>query len=470
MQSRRDHIQAYQFSTSRLVHAATSGDTGVGDIPFRRARFGTILGAALAVLLGGGAFVYGLISPAPNMSWLKPGTIIVEQETGTRYLLVGGVLRPVSNLASARLLAGPTAPVQIVQHKLLVPLRIGAAIGIPGAPDVLPAAGTLQPGLWALCAKPGSDGKKMVLDLAPDVNAHQVPAHRRLLVAVAGADGKAASEYVLWDGMKYPVPDPAVLPALGLGNVTPLPVTGLWLAEFPIGAALAMAPIPSAGSQGPRIAGQPTRVGQVFQVNAGGVDQFYVLRGDGLAPLTATEAALFSVAGDAVPQARVLPSAIAAVPASADTSLLHRLPDILSGPAYIRDGDVVCALQESPPDPSAPSAPATHSPASAPGTTGLVVEPAARLAAGPDVLLPHGGAMLVELPPTSNDPLAEKPPSYLITGGGLKYFLNGTDAVRGLGFGNVLAQLMPQQILSMIPSGPELSVVRAEKAVPWGSG
>jgi len=76
------------------------------------------------VLLSGGAVVYGLISPAPDFSWRAQGSIIVDKDTGTRYVLLGGALRPAANYASARL-AGSSKPVSMVSHKTLAGTPVG---------------------------------------------------------------------------------------------------------------------------------------------------------------------------------------------------------------------------------------------------------------------------------------------------------------------------------------------------------
>jgi len=46
----------------------------------------------IAVLLCGGFAVYGLINPGGATEWKQPGSIIVEKETGNRYLYLGGVV------------------------------------------------------------------------------------------------------------------------------------------------------------------------------------------------------------------------------------------------------------------------------------------------------------------------------------------------------------------------------------------
>ena len=111
-----------------------------GEAPFRRSNLGVIVGTALAVLLSGGAVVYGLISPAASSAWRNPGAVIVEKETGTRYLYLGGELRPTANYASALLAAGQKPSVQYVGRDTLHGIAVGATIGIPGAPEELPSA------------------------------------------------------------------------------------------------------------------------------------------------------------------------------------------------------------------------------------------------------------------------------------------------------------------------------------------
>jgi type VII secretion protein EccB len=451
MQSRRDHMQAYQFSTSRLVHSLTAGEPGVGEPPFRRAQFGTVLGTVLAALLSGGAVVFGLVSPAPSTAWRANGSIVVEKETGTRYLYLGGELRPTANYASALLAAASGSTVQYVAHSALAAVPVGAPIGIPGAPDALPAAANLLPADWALCLRPG--GGAPVLDLAPAGHTAAVPAAKRILVAGPAVAGQPALEYVLWDAKKYPLPDPAALSALGLGNATPTPAGAPWLAAFPTGPALTPAVIPDAGAPGPQLAGRPTKVGQLFQAGAGGVEQFYVLRADGLAPLTRTEVALLSAVPGYGAPTPVSPSNLASVPVSPDDSLLSRLPDLMSGTDFTGDGSALCAQQASP-----GAAAATH----------LVTENAANVAADPGVVLPNGSGMLVQPAQTPAEAGSLSTLTYLVAGDGEKFLIDGGDALQDLGYSSATVHVLPAGLLALIPSGPTLSVARARAATPWG--
>lgn len=146
MQTRRDHMQAYQFAMGRLATALVTGDPGRGDSPTKRAALGSFFGAGLVVLLSLGFLVYGKLSPVTTAAWREPGSIVVEKETGTRYLFLDGRLRPVRNYASALLLTGKGAAVRTVAAKALSDVPHGAPIGIDGAPDSLPTPATLLAG------------------------------------------------------------------------------------------------------------------------------------------------------------------------------------------------------------------------------------------------------------------------------------------------------------------------------------
>ena len=483
MQTRRDHIQAYQFATGRLVHALTAGDPGTGEQPMRRANLGVVLGLVSAVLLSGGAVVFGLISPAPDFSWRAQGSIIVDKDTGSRYVLLGGTLRPAANYASARL-AGSSKPVSMVAHSALAGTPVGSRIGIAGAPEGLPAPTALLNGAWALCLGPAGGGSGggsgagpgagsgpasggTVTDLAPAGRTDPAPQRPILVTTVAAASKTAlgtagiAGEYVLWGAKKYPVPSASVLAALGLGDQAPVPADAAWLAVLDTGDPIGPATIPGAGSRGPKIAGAQTTVGQLFQATAAGVAQFYVLRTDGLAPITRTEAALFATAPGYHPPVQVGPADIAAAPASSDQTLLRRLPDVLSSTPYTPDGVRLCVLQPAPPIPTSASQ------QSMPPIT-LVTEADRLLPANTPVVVPAGAGLLAET--AEADPQTGSPRVFLITDAGKRFELQGSDSIGALGYTGAVGHAVPDPILSLLPAGPALSVAAARQELPWSAG
>jgi type VII secretion protein EccB len=448
MQTQRDQVQAYQFSTSRLVAAVTTGDPGNGQSPFRRAGLGVVAGTVIAVLLGAGAVVWGLLHPVTKTTWQQPGAVVVNSSTGTRFVYLGGELHPVANYASALLASGGDSSVQVVAPAALDGVRDGATIGIPGAPETLPAAGGLLAGGWAACLDPASPGAT-VLDLAPPAHLAPPPSGERILVTAPNG-----AQYVVWDGTKYPLRSKAVLVALGLGNTNPVTASATWLDALPTGPALAPAAVPGAGGPGPKIGGQPTTVGELFETTAGGVQQYYELRDDGLAPISGTELALLTTTAGAYSPVKVSPADIAAAPVSADKSLLDGLPDLTSGPVYAPGDPALCVRQTN------------GQSGSATGT--LVTESAARVSAaaitdGAGVLVPQGDGMIAG--PPSGAAEAATAPTYLITDTGEKYLLSGPAAESDLGYGSATPQVLPAGLLNLVPSGPALSAVASRQAV-----
>jgi type VII secretion protein EccB len=450
MQTRHDRVQAYQFSTGRLVSAVATGDPGTGESPFRRASLGVAAGTVIAVLLAAAAVVWGLLHPQTSPAWKQQDAIVVDSATGTSFVYLGGELHPVANYASALLASGGKSSVQLLAASDLKGVPVGATIGIPGAPETLPSASGLLTGGWANCLDPASPGST-VLDLAPPANPAALPASERILVATP--DG---AQYIIWGGEKYALRSRSVLVALGLGNAVPVTASTTWLGSLPSGPALAPAAIPDAGRRGPDIGGKTTKIGELFETTAGGVQQYYELRADGLAPISGTELALLLASpGESSPD-QVSPSAIAAAPASADKSLLGGLPDLTVGTVYAPGNVTLCVGQSR----------------SGSGTGTLFTESAATVSAvaihdGAGVLVPESDGMLVQ-PPTPGG-LVSQAPTYLMTNTGEKYPLTGQNTESALGYGTASAQVLPAGLLDLVPTGPSLSVDAAREAVTsWG--
>ncbi|MGW1617732.1 type VII secretion protein EccB [Streptomyces sp. NPDC002172] len=430
MQTRRDHLHAYRFATGRLASALLTGDIRTGAGPLQRARLGSVFGIALAALLVGGFAVYGLLKPQPG-DWRTAGPFVAEQESGTRYLYTGGVLHPVLNYASALLALGkPAQPHQVPRSELNGVPR-GTVLGIAGAPDAIPSAEDLLTGAWSQCLHPRRPGD-LVIDFQPAGHAAKtVPADAHVLVV-----DPHGTRYLLLRDTKYRVPDRATLVALGLDTEDPVTAPAAWLADLPTGPALTPATVPGGGSPGPRVAGRAAHTRDLFRTSVGGSVHFYVLRGDGVAPVTATEAALLS-AGHGGPR-EVTPDAIAALPESADRSLLTRLPDVVGTRDAGTGAGALCLRQRmrgSTPD------------------SVLVTESGPAAADGSSILLPAGSGVLAT-PPHQGD--ATSAQLYLITDQGRRYPLADDRAVTALGYTTAAARTLPRALLESIPAGPAL--------------
>ncbi|MGW2252581.1 type VII secretion protein EccB [Kitasatospora sp. NPDC001660] len=443
MQTRRDHVQAYQFAMGRLATALVSGDPGRGESPTRRAAMGTFLGAGATALLCAGFAVYGLISPVPPAGWRTPGSIVLEQQTGNRYLYVNGELRPVRNHASAMLLAGSGAPMQTAARATLAGTPHGAPVGIPGAPDTVPTAAGLLSGGWTRCLRPDLKTGEAV-DFAPQGRTTPVPAGRRALLT--DPDGK---RYLLFGGTRYPVPGDGALIALGLDGDRAIPAPRSWIAALPEGVPLAAAPVPGAGNPAGKVAGVAVTVGQLFTTTAGGTDHYYVMLSDGIAPVSASESALLAAAPGAPAVRPVSATDMATAPLSAAPAPTAKVPDVRDAPPIATAGQAVCLAQ---------------SPDGTGITTQVVLESGAAATGGRAVLLPADtGVYAVDQAQLAAQ--TSNPRTYLIDDQGTAYPLGDGQTVGQLGLVGRPRTPVPADLLAELPQGPVLDVAAARATV-----
>ncbi|MFE0650679.1 type VII secretion protein EccB [Streptomyces sp. NPDC059534] len=303
MASRRDELNAYTFAKKRTVAAflqpSPSGTEEGAPKPLRAIAPGLIVAAL--VVAGFGA--WGMFKPSAPKGWDTPGTrVIVGKQSTTRYVVLQTgkgkdaktLLHPVLNLASARLLLNPDQ-FQVVQvdDKTLdlgKPPR-GPILGIPYAPDRLPAAddaGTAK--RWAVCEQPGG-GKGASVQKATFLFAHRdlkrTTGEGQLkdgeVLYVQGQTGKAQF-LVDHTGTKYPVKadSTGLLTALVGLNKEPQPVTDDWLATLKTGDEIDFPRIEGeagspAGIPGNELTATENRVGMVLLAQTGSGPQHYVV-------------------------------------------------------------------------------------------------------------------------------------------------------------------------------------------------
>ncbi|BBA96922.1 hypothetical protein RVR_2444 [Actinacidiphila reveromycinica] len=435
MQTRRDHLQGYQFAVGRLATALVTGDTGRGTGPTRRGTLGTYFGILLVVLLCAGFGVFGLIKPVQKDTWRQPGTIILEKETGNRYLLVNSTLRPVLNYASALLLTGSSGTVRTVPREALASIPRGPAIGIPGAPDSLPSGAEVLSAGWSLCLRPGVRGE--ILDLAPS-RVSALPSSAQAVLAAP--DG---TRYVLWRGMKYPVPGTAVLIALGLDGEQ-LAAPQNWLARVPTGTELSAPTVPHSGSPAGEVAGKAVRVGQLFRTPAEAGGHTYVMLKDGVAPVSATQAALMAARPGTAAVRTVDASAVAASPVSRTGLGGTPPPDLLNAPQARTQGTALC-LRQVPQGTQLTSTIVREANAAATGDRAVVVPPG------------HGVLVLDQDEMRAGD---NSPQQYLVDDQGVYYPLGDSQAASSLRLSGT-ATPMPSDVLALMTRGPVLDAAAA---------
>jgi type VII secretion protein EccB len=463
--NRRDQVQAYQFLRRRLVAAFTQGNANTEERPGRRLAVAASCGAGVTVLALAVVGVMGIFQHSSKHDWASGAKIIVERETGAKFVLDGdGLLRPVLNYTSALLFLERSADVVTVSRAELATRSRGAPIGTPNAPDELPPPADLVTGPWTVCSQARLD--EVGLPRAKLTVHVGFPAPKGTLLgqgtALVVQDTTTRKTFVVTQGMRYQVSSSSVLNLLGLAPAIgrPVPVGGGWLNTLPQGDDLAPIPIPSAGSGGPTIDGRPTHVGQRFALaQPGQGQQLFVLLPDGLSPIHPVGERLVAAddpataAGSPTP---LTPRGLYLAQKSSSAAVDAHLPSVIPQPASTTgDQMAICATWT---DTSSNAPPELVAMPQTPGPQGVLSPAAAsdpgQAAAADEVAVPPGHAALVR--PPCPGPCAAGMEPFLVTDAGVRFPLGSQQVLDVLGYGKVKPTPVPLQILWLLPEGPGL--------------
>lgn len=443
------------FTVARLRTALLRTDPDTADPPLSRTTRGAVFSVIVVILIAAGALVLGLLRPTTGDAWRSPGTLVLEKETGSRYLYLDGTLRPVLNHTSVLLLTGTDPQRRQVPRKALASISRGAPVGIVGAPDAPPRADALTVAPWQVCATTGDTGVEVAVQVGGTPAGVVIGDDRAVLAATA--DGTV---YLLWRGTRMRVPAGRGVPAaLGLAARTPRAVSETFLDALPAGPDLVPPEISGRG----RVIGGVGRVGQVFAVSA---DQYFVLRADGLVPLTAVTAAL--VLGDPGTAAAYPGGVVAPLPLTAALLQAHRSNAVTP----LASSDAAAGYPTELPQAAGEDARAPLcvriEPRGTNPVTRLVVGTPGPSAGQPVAALPGVGvdcrvAQRVAVPPAGGALVRALPAAgtagntlYLVTEPGVKYPVPAGDAVERLGYRDVTPVALPAGLLALLPTGPAL--------------
>ncbi|GGW39779.1 type VII secretion protein EccB [Streptomyces griseoloalbus] len=489
MQSKRDQVHAHSFMMGRLSSGLLMADPDAPESPLGRTTRGVVFGVLVTVLIGAGATVYGLLRPGGNDGWRDGEHLVVNRDTGARYVWTGtdGVLHPVRNYASARLIGGSDLPTADVRTPSLQDVPVGAPVGIPGAPEAVPEPGRLDAGAWHMCvtgpdgalpdtsgavAGTGVDkpGATTVVAGAP-VDSRGIGGDRGVLVR-----GPDDTEYLVWRGSRLPLDRASdARNALGYGSERPMPVSAAFLDALAPGPALKSPEVPGRGEEGPELGGEASRVGQLFKVSVpGGGSTYHLLREDGLVPLTRLGAAL--VLGDPATQKDAYQGSSPEVrTVGADALREHRakdsgtagsaeLPDAPPVPQSTPRGTALCAQVDGddggarirsvlvPLTGLAPVAVSTG--------TAQPLEPAC-VPTDATVVRPGHGALVRALHASG---AAHAGTTYLVAENGVKYRVVAEDSLKALGYETSDIGSVPAPLLATLPTGADLDPAAASGA------
>ncbi|MFI2259621.1 type VII secretion protein EccB [Streptomyces tubercidicus] len=469
MQSRRDQVQAYSFVVGRLTSSMLSADPDAVDTHLGRTKRGTVIGLVIGLLLCVGCALSGLLLPGTSTAWRRADAIIVEKETGARYLYGGGELRPVLNYASAKLAAGEKGLVQEVSRDSLDGVPRGTPIGIPDAPDSLPAGDALSQGTWQVCATSRNgddDGDLATTSVGIGVSAGSPPLPDGKAVLVQDARENA---YLLWHGQRLRLDGRSgAVQALGYGTTDPVSVDESFLAAVPAGPDLSAPDVAGRGSAGPVIAGHQRLVGQFFVVRTpSSADQYYLLTKAGLVPFTLTGTQLLR--GDAATRSKAYggaaPTAVELTPDQVKSALAKgKQPDMAAGlpaapPRAVTVGGAVPCLTVAPHS-GAPRQQITLTDRKLAG--GRQIVPRQSTAPGcpqPGLVTAQPGTAVLARPVPGrggDGSGAGAGAPYLVTGDGTKYPLAHDSVLKKLSYTEQEAVRLPSALLRLLPTGPVL--------------
>jgi type VII secretion protein EccB len=465
MQTRRDQAQAYRFVTRRIVSALLLGEPDTNERPMRRFGLAVFGGAMIAAIVFAGVGVVGFLFPSGAK--LGDPSIVIERETGARYVYTGGVLYPVLNYASARLALGSDSPaVKTVSLRSLRNVPRGQTVGIANLPDPLPDRTSLLSGPWSACSLRRASGSA---DFVTHVLVGRVePGGQSLAnngMLVLRRNGNAVTRWLLWNGHRLRTTQ-RDLTALGLSAARGAEVTGGFLDGIPLGPDLSVPSISRVGQDGPNVGGKPAKIGQVFRA----AGQTWVLLSTGLSAvgpvmrdlLLSSSGAVTEISADAAASAR-----------SGRTPTLDPPGFPTAVPQLVFSDDapaMVCAVS----DPVAPAdAPTVIQVYEQIRRNDAPTEPVpARI--GPDgtrladrVVIPGGNAALVKILPAPGDTTANTT-TYLVSDQGVKYALPRVDTdkvLASLGYSGIAPQPVPVYLLSLLAIGPTFDPVLARNYV-----
>ena len=292
MATTKEQAEAYDYEARRQATTLVTGRDEARTDPRRRINRVTAAGVLVGVLVMAGFGIAGFLGAGRGPALPESGAVLVAG-SGDRYVVVDGRLHPALNLASALLVGGGS--VAQVRPVALDALPRGLPVGIPEAPDALPAPERLSIAPWTVCAVPSGAAtlppEVTVRVAAPEPAAGAVDAGQAVLAT--SPDG---TRWMVNQGRRYRLAD-AAAQRVGLQRATPLALPAEILDLLPEGPPIAA---PGIAGPGAPVAGVPRAwvAADVVRVQAGGAarESLAVLP-DGVVPVSELTAALL-VSGD----------------------------------------------------------------------------------------------------------------------------------------------------------------------------
>jgi len=445
----KDSLQAYRFMNRRVRAALLEGDAESNTRPLARLGTGSYAGIFVTIALLAIFGIIGVLKPGGSTAWQEPGAFIVEEETGARYVYLDGVLHPVLNYSSARLLLGGRLHVVNVSVRSLESAPHGPVIGIPLAPDSLPDAAHLVGTSWSVCAiGNAADGQPYQTAMFPGLAAAGTAMGNDDSYLVLTSSGQYQ---LIWSGHTYAIPN-RWLAALGYSSSGAIAVDDAFVAALPAGQQIAPPLIPGLGQPGPPLPGsvEPTVIGSIY---ADRINTHYLMTQDGLATLTPLQAQL--LLGDSRLSAAYggsNPSPLPISQAQVTDMTEVPLPDLGVGESAPATVPKLTAMP-----PGEQQLCIRYADQQVPQIVLGPADPASTPAAGM-VQLPTGRGALVAARPNPDTPGTTV---YLVTDTGTRFPVAGQGTLEQLGLTGVSVAQLPATLVGLLPTGAVLDPAAA---------
>lgn len=462
MASKRDQLHAYQFLVQRVISALVTRETDPEQPPFRRPVNAAFGGIAIAVIALAAVGVYGVINPGGNTAWADGKKVVIEEETGTRYVYLDGRLHPVENYTSALLALDDHAATVSVSRDSLTGVPRGPRIGIPDAPDALPASDGLLEDAWTMCSQPtpdltGTVVPTSVLMVGQPARGGFAPGNHAMLADVP----ETGERYLLLRGYRHLISKPDQL-AVGLAlHATPaVRVSPAVIESIPAGRPIAPIPVAQMG-QPAKVVRPGILAGQLFAVSTSRGVQFYLAEVGQLRPISELQYDIqraYQATAAAYPNSepRALPMGLIEASGAPQPSDGPEKPGDppAERPDFVRTNDTATVCLTFSPGAAVPAV--TLSPEMPP------VDP---LSATPKrnqqgalyadrVVVPAGRAAVVEAVQTADTPRGT---FLVITDQGIAHPLASQQVLKVLGYDGVRPVRIPSGLVARIPVGSGLS-------------
>lgn len=445
MASNKDILDAQRFNKRRLISAFTSGIPSGREVELKSPWGPLILGLVLTGLIMLGGWLFGRFAPSLPQNW-ESGTYVVDSDSGARYYSVDGVLHPMLNTASARLLQGSAVSSTVVGSSALDGIERGAPIGIPGAPDSMPGEDQLSSAGWMSCPV----GEEVHLNTA----AFASQASAEAVGALVSHQGQL---YLIAEGSRHAIPtdqEGTVRIAFNWEAAEATEVSAAWLDLFEQGSELAPLTVDRVGET---VEGLPetmvgATVGTVLEVPDADGSRHYVLTGeDTVQPLNSVQLQMY-LTGGAVEASSTVRVSVADI-ARFDVGETGPGPEDWPAavPTLPEPSETACAVLSTSGD-GAAGEPVPH--------TEIVTAPAPTDAG---IEVPGGTGALVRA--TSGGEVGSL---HLITDTGQAFGIEGDPAetISALGYAEEDLTTVPAAWVRLFGAGPSLSLEAAWATVP----